>query len=246
MNPAGNTAFHTGYLFIKGSGAIATPRRIGTLQETSFSFKGSNKALMGENTFAEAIGRSDVSITGKAKNGKFNADAFNDIFFGQTPSAGHTAVAYDEKDTITTATVTLTNAATFVEDLGVAFVLTGIQLVRVATAPATGQYAVSAGGDYTFAAADEAKEVLVSYSYQVASSGKTIEIVNQLAGEAPTFSAIFFNKFQGGTIYLKLNAVVSENLDLAFKSGDFAMPDFGFQAQADSSGNVGTYSQSKS
>lgn len=244
MNPAGNTAFHTGYLFVK-SGLIATPRRIGTLQETSFSFKGSNKALMGENTFAEAIGRADVSISGKAKNGKFNADAFNDIFFGQAPAAGHTAVAYDEKHAIDTATIALTHEATFVEDLGVAFVLTGIQLKRVASAPITGQYTVNNAGEYGFAVADDDKEVLVSYSYQDATSGKTIEIVNQLAGEAPTFSAIFFNRFQGGTIYLKLNAVVSENLDLAFKSGDFAMPDFGFQAQADANGNVGTYSQSK-
>lgn len=246
MNPKGNFAFHVGYLFVIAAGAIAQPRRIGTLQEVSFSFKGTNKELTGEMQFAEAVGRSDVKISGKAKTGKFNADAFNDIFFNQQPVAGHKSVVYDEEGTIDEAGYTVAAGADFVQDLGVAYKTSGIQLVRVASAPAVGQYSLNeATGAYAFNVGDEDKAVLVSYVKEVSGSGKTIPIVNMLAGEAPVFQGIFVNKFQGKQVYLKLNALVSENLDFGFKTGDFAMPDFGFMAQADANGNVGEYSQSE-
>jgi hypothetical protein len=246
MNPKGNNAFHSGYLFAKSAGANPTPRRIATLQEVSFSFKGSNKDLMGEMQFAEAIGRADVKITGKAKTGKFNADAFNDIFFNQAAVVGHKKIAYDEPGVIAAGAYAAVNAAGFVEDLGIAFVSTGAQLKRVAAAPAVGQYSVDeATGAYTFHATDNDKAIIVSYVHEDGTAGKTIPLINTLAGEAPSFQALFFNKFQGETIYLKLNAAVAENLDFGFKNGDFAMPDFAFAAQADANGNVGEYSQSR-
>lgn len=245
MNPKGNFAFHTGYLYVIGSGATPTPRRIATLQEVSFSFKGSNKELMGENMFAEAVGRSDIKTTGKAKTAKFSADAFNDIFFNQEAKDGHQAVAYDEEGTVASNTYTVTKGADFVQDLGVGYKLTGIQLKRAASAPAVGEYTVNEStGQYTFNAADDDKDMLFSYVYQDDTGGKTIDLVNMLAGEAPTFQGIFFNRFQKGSVFLKLNACVAENLDMGFKSGDFAMPDFGFMAQADASGKLGVYSQS--
>lgn len=246
MIPKGNFAFHTGYLFAIAAAANSTPRRIATLQEVSFSFKGSNKELMGEMQFAEAMGRSDIKISGKAKTGKFSADAFNDIFFAQTAAAGHKKVAYDEPGSIASGAYTVTNGTNFVQDLGVADVATGNQLTRVASAPATGQYSVNEStGAYTFNVSDNGKAIIVSYVYKNTSAGKTISLVNSIASEAPTFQGIFFNKFQGEFIYLKLNACVSDSLDFGFKTGDFAMPDFSFSAQADSSGNVGEYSQSR-
>jgi hypothetical protein len=245
MNPKGNYAFHTGYLFAIASALNSTPRRIATLQETQFSFKGSNKELMGENTFAEAVGRSDVKITGSAKTAKFSADAFNDIFFNQTAVVGHKKIAYDEAGAIATESYTATNGANFVQDLGVMDVTAGLQLKRVASAPATGQYAINeATGVYTFATVDEGHTITVTYVYADATAGKTIPLINMLAGEAPTFQALFFNKFQGKTVYLKLNAAVADSLDFGFKMGDFAIPGFSFMAQADANGNVGEYSQS--
>lgn len=245
MNPKGNFAFHTGYLFAVASAANSTPRRIATLQEVSFSFKGTNKELMGENMFAEAVGRSDIKITGKAKTARFSADAFNDIFFNQAATAGHKKIANDETGTIASGSVTATHAADFIQDLGVINVTAGIQMKRVGSAPASGEYSVDEStGVYTFNAADNDDGVVYSYVYEDTTAGKTIPLINMLAGEAPTFQAIFFNKFQGGSVFLKLNAAVAENLDFGFKSGDFAMPDFGFMAQADANGKVGEYSQS--
>jgi hypothetical protein len=247
MNPAGNNAFHSGYLYVKASSSNPTPRRIATLQEVSFAFKGSNKELMGEMQFAEAVGRSDIKITGKAKTGKFVADAFNDIFFNQSATTGHKKVAYDEAGVVTVGhTYTVDNDDDFVEDLGVALVSTGAQMKRVASSPAAGEYSVNEStGVYTFNTANDGAAIIVSYVYSDDTAGKTIPIINTLAGEAPTFQSIFFNKFQGETVYLKLNAVVAENLDFGFKTGDFAMPDFSFSAQADTAGNVGEYSQSR-
>jgi hypothetical protein len=49
-------------------------------------------------------------------------------------------------------------------DLGVVFTATGIALTKVATAPATGQYAFS-GGTYTFNATDVGLSVTMSYDY---------------------------------------------------------------------------------
>lgn len=246
MNPKGNFAFHTGYLFGIAQGATPTPRRFATLQEVAFSFKGTNKELMGENQFAEAMGRSDIKITGSAKSAKFNADAFNDVFFNQTAAAGHKEVAYDEAGAVTSGAYTATNGANFVQDLGVMDVAAGTQMKRVASAPAAGEYALNdATGAYTFAAGDEGKAIIVSYVYKNTTAGKTISIANLLAGEAPSFQAIFFNKFQGKSIYLKLNAAVSDGLDFGFKQGDFAVPNFSFSATADDNGNVGEYSQSE-
>lgn len=249
MKPKGNYGFHSGYLYaIKNGVAVPTPRRFATLQETTFSFKGTNKELTGENVFAEAVGRSDVKITATAKSAQFNADAFNDVFFSQAATTGHKKIVYDEPGTITSAANPAMNGANFVQDLGVMDIVTGRQMTRVDAEATlvTGEYTIDPEtGEYGFAAADEGHGILKSYVYEDETAGKTIPILNQLAGEAPTFQAIFFNKFQGKTIYLKLNACVSDGLDFGFKQGDFAIPNFSFGAQADDNGNVGEYSQSE-
>jgi hypothetical protein len=60
-------------------------------------------------------------------------------------------------------TVTVAKAAAWTGDGGVVFALTGVPLVKVAAAPAAGQYAVAAGV-YTFNAADAAKQVTINYT----------------------------------------------------------------------------------
>lgn len=50
-------------------------------------------------------------------------------------------------------------------DAGVTYAATGAALAAVASAPATGQYSVSAAGVYTFAAGDAGKAVVVNYGY---------------------------------------------------------------------------------
>lgn len=250
MAGRGQIAFHSGALFVKdptaGTGATI---QVATLQETSFDFKASNKELTGENQFAEAIGRGTTKITGKAKTGRFNGALLNQIFFNQ-PTANKLAqaklLALDEAGTVATAAVTVTNAANFAEDLGVQSRTTGLPFTRVASAPAVGQYSVNeTTGVYTFNATDNSQQVKISYLYKSTATGTgTLLLTNHLAGEAPSFRGIFTNKFQGQTMTLILNALVSESLNFAFKTEDFAMPDFSFAAQVDSLGALGELSMS--
>lgn len=247
MAGRGQIVFHSGALFAKGTGANPGTIQVATLQETSFDFKATNKELMGENQFAEAIGRGNTKITGKAKSGRFNGALLNEIFFKQPDAqilAQAKLLALDEAGTVATTSITVANAANFVEDLGVQFAATGMPLTRVASAPAAGQYSVNeTTGVYTFNATDNGTAMKLSYLYKTTAAGaKTLKVQNQLAGEAPTFRGIFVSKFQGQTMTLVLNALVSESLAFGFKSEDFSMPDFSFAAQADSLGGVGEFS----
>lgn len=247
MAGKGQIAFHSGALFTKdpvGLGSI----QVGTLQEVSFDFKASNKELFGENQFAEAIGRGNTKITGKAKSARFNGALMNQVFFAQ-PAANVLAqvdlLALGEAGTVATASVTVTNAANFTEDLGVQST-TGTAYKRVASAPAAGQYSVNEStGVYTFNATENGTVLTFNYLYKTTSSGAgTLQINNQAAGEAPTFKAVFSQKFQLKTLTLVLNALVAESLGFGFKNEDFAMPEWSFAAQADSLGSVGRLSMS--
>jgi len=248
MAGRGQIAFHSGSLFVKDtSSAIPTPIQVATLQEVSFDFKASNKSLFGENQFAEAVGRGNTTITGKAKSGRFNGKLLNQIFFNQ-PSAnqisGAKLLAIDESGTVATATVTVANAANFSEDLGVQNPATGVAYTRVAATPAAGQYSVNEStGVYTFNASENSTALKFSYLYKTTATGSGTQLItNQAAGEAPTFRGIFSQKFQGKTMTLILNALVSESLGFAFKNEDFSMPEFSFAAQVDTAGALGELS----
>jgi len=247
MAGRGQIAFHSGALFAKGTAANSTPIQVATLQEVSFDFKASNKELFGENQFAEAIGRGNTKISGKAKSGRFNGKLMNEVFFKQ-PNASILAqaklLALDEAGTVTAAAITVANGANFVEDLGVQRASTGEPYTRVATAPAAKEYSVNeTTGAYAFNASENTNGMRISYLYKSTASGSsTLQINNQQAGEAPTFRAIFSQKFQTQTMTLILNALVAESLAFGFKNEDFAMPDFSFAAQADALGTVGELS----
>jgi hypothetical protein len=246
MAGRGQIAFHSGALFVNSTAANSTPLQVATLQETSFDFKASNKELFGENQFAEAIGRGNTKISGKAKTGRFNGRLMNEVFFKQ-PNASIVAqaklLALDEAALVAAAAVTVVNGANFQEDLGVQG-LAGVPYTRVASAPAAAQYSVNTTtGVYTFNATENGNALKISYLYKTTAAGSsTLQILNQAAGEAPTFRAIFSQRFQSQTMTLILNNLVSESLGFAFKTEDFAMPDFSFMAQADSGGAVGELS----
>ena len=114
-----------------------------------------------------------------------------------------------------------------------------VPMTRVASAPATGQYSVSAG-IYTFATADTGKTVYINYRYSYTlSSAKRISLTNLPMGYAPTFKAQMQTIFQGKRALVVLSSVVSTKLNLfATKQDDFSVPEIDFSAQADSSGTT--------
>jgi hypothetical protein len=243
--PVGQIAFHSPKIYIKPTNG--TPLGVLTVQEFSFDAKVSLKPLMGENKYAEAIGAGSAKAGGKFKNGRVQSRLLNEAIMGagNTTLAQSSKLASAEAGVVAAQTYTVANALNFIGDWGVSFVSTGLQLTRVASLPTAGQYSVNeVTGVYTFNAADNAKAILVSYQYKVTGGiGRTVQVTNQLAGEATSATMLVVNKFQGGETHLTIYAAVFGGFSMGFKLEDFAMPDVDFECQADSLGRVFDLSQ---
>ena len=166
------------------------------------------------------------------------------LFYGVTPVPGQLMTAFGESGSIPAGspyTVSVANAATAADDLGVLNALTGLPFTKVASAPAAGQYSV-AGGVYTFAAADQGKMLLINYTYALAGAGQHFTVTNQLLGTTPTFAAQFYTTFQGNAVNVRFNNCTSSKLGFGTKLEDFVMPEFDFSVFADAAGNVATWS----
>lgn len=238
--------FGSGVLFGRKTGVSnPTPVRFGALQDVSVDISFTTKELYGQYQFPLAIGRGTAKITGKAKFGQFNAQAFNDLFFGESSlGSGETVTSVQEAKTVTANTVTVTNNSTFALDLGVIVANTGQVLQRVASSPSgTGNYSCNeTTGVYTFNSAMNNTSVQVSYSYTDASNGSTITLVNQVLGAAPQFLLVLTETFNSNKLNLQLNACMANKLTMATKLEDFTIPEFDFQAFADASNNIGALS----
>jgi hypothetical protein len=220
--------------------ALAQPAQFGTLQEVQLDLSYTIKELTGQFQAPAALARGGLKITGKAKAARINALNFNNIFFGQTLSAGNTLTQLGEAQTVPAASpysVTVNNHANFVVDLGVAYASSAAMLTPVSGSPAAGQYSES-GGVYSFSAGDAGASLLITYSY-TATGGVGIALGNQLMGSQPSFKLVLSEQYQGKTLNVALNSVISPKLSLAFKNEDFMVPEFDFQASADVSGNIG-------
>ncbi len=242
-------AFGSGTLIGKRTDIANTPPALlGTLETVSIDFDRKIETLLGQYNMAVAAGGGEFKITGKAKYARLQSTQINNLFLGQTLTANSMVeMTTGEIGTVATASVTVANSATFVEDYGVFYAATGAQLSPVASSPAQGQYSV-ASGVYTFNSADNGASVLIYYSYTIA-SGNKISLANQLTGPLPMFEISLketFNYF--GTskdLLLKLNACVSPKLSLPFSNQKFTVAEFDFQAIADASNNIGTISLSE-
>lgn len=221
------------------------PAFLGVLQDVDLNMDLELKELVGQYNVAEAIAGGQLKITLKAKFARIQATTIGNMFLGGTPPvAGQTIMAQAEAKTIVANTFTVTNSATFVEDLGVFNSTDGVQLQPVAAAPAIGQYTVAAGV-YTFNASETPTTKLAYYNYTT-TGGFTSTLSKQLMGPAPSFSVSMQNQFsQFGVnkqMYVKLNAVTSGKLALPFKNKDFTIQEMDMQAFCDASGNWGTIS----
>lgn len=238
--------------FFFGSGALhavnattnSTPQKFAAIQEVSVDFAFSVKELYGKFQMPLAVARGNGKIECKAKMANLNAKLFNELFFGDTIATGKTIVIENEAGSIpgsSTYTVTVTNSAHFVEDLGVIFTATGNKGTKVATPSAAGEYSV-ASGVYTFNSADAGLAVQIDYSYTSTASGKSITINNQLSGTTPVFSATLSGTFDGKTVTLRFNKCTSSKLAFGTKQEDFNNTELDFSVMADANGVVGTLS----
>lgn len=236
--------FGSGSLWGTNTNANSTPQEFGAIQDVSLDFSFSVKELRGRYQMPLTVARGAGKIQGKAKTGNISAKLFNELFFGQALASGKTATVQNEAGTIPASvayTITVANGATFVTDLGVKFALTGLPFVKVATAPATGQYSVSAAGVYTFAAADANVPVLTTYTYTT-TGGSTITITNQLMGTTPFFGVTLNEVYEGNAVTVQLYKCTSSKLTLATKLEDFMIPELDFEAMANAAGVIGIMS----
>ena len=155
---------------------------------------------------------------------------------------GYLHNATDEAGSIPTTPyqVTVTNSATWAEDLGVKYGATGVSLTKVASSPTTGQYSVAAGV-YTFAAADTGLAVLISYTYNPASqtTGITIPVTNKPMGTAPISEVHLYNDFGSPSQFgIRLYSAMFNKLTMATKNEDFLVPEMDFVAGANPAGKV--------
>lgn len=233
--------FGTGQLFAMPVGGGA-PLRFGALQDVSVDFNGDIKQLFGQYQFALDVARGKTKIEWKASSGNIDATAFNQIFFNQTVETGdQLKQVINETGTVPAMaayTVTVTNGADFVMDLGVYLASTGAPLKQVAAAPATGQYTVSAAGLYTFNVAQAGAAVLINYLWEDTATGGSLEIGNSLMGSTPKFQLVLSQIYDAKQFTLILYSCVAEKLSLPLKQDDYLIAELSGQAFADAANRV--------
>lgn len=234
--------FGTGQLFSTPVGGGA-PLKFGALQDVSVDFNGDIKQLFGQYQFALDVARGKTKIEWKASTGNIDAAAFNDIFFGEEVTTGDQLVqAINEEGTVpamTTYTVTVTNGANFVMDLGVKLASDGTALKQVAATPGPLEYMVSNAGVYTFNVAQASAAVLIDYLWEDAATGGSLDIGNQLMGTTPKFQLVLSQVYDGKNFTLILYSNVAEKLSLPLKQDDYLIGEISGQAFADAANRVG-------
>lgn len=235
-------------MFVFGSGVLigtpqgGTPINFGLAQEVTLNLSTTTKSLYGQYNFPVAIGAGTRKMAGKAKMARISGLALGSLFFGVTPATGVTQTQFGEAASVPASspyTYSTSFHTTFVADQGVVYAASALPLKLVASAPATGQYAV-ASGVYTFAAGDAGTAVLVSYTYANAASGESVAVASQLIGPTIAFSANLFaaDPTTGKQFSVLLYNCVAEKLALGTKLEDFVLPELDFQCFANSAGQV--------
>jgi hypothetical protein len=234
--------FGTGQLFATPVGGGA-PLRFGALQDVSVDFNGDTKTLFGQYQLPLDAARGKTKIEWKASTANIDVNGYNTLFFGESLTTGDQLTqVFNEAHSVPGSgpyTVTVTHGADFYLDLGVYRASTGAPLKQVASAPAAGQYIVSAAGVYTFNAADTGLAMLFNYLWEDSANGGSIEINNQLLGTTPSFQLVLSQTFRSKTFTLVLYSNIADKLSLPFKQDDYLIAELSGQAFANDANVIG-------
>jgi hypothetical protein len=236
--------------------ANGTPVNVGFINEFSYDFSFETKQLFGQNQFPLLAARGTAKCSGKMKAATQSGLALNTLLLGGAWTAG---TQYDASTTAATLipttpfqiTPTVPSSGSWNADLGVVYgsaggnTKVGQPLTQVQSAPAAGQYSVSAGV-YTFASADNVSgyNVVISfaYTYTTGATGQNQTITNQLIGTTPTFQMDYKTTLYGATYYLRLFQCIGAKWAMAHKITDFALPEYDFEFFANASQQIGILS----
>lgn len=245
MNSVQTIGFGAGFVLASPKSGDLAPNPSPTMVSASIqnwkaTISGDIKELFGQNQFAidSAVGKR--SIKGSFEYGSFTLEMLNQLYLADSLVTGSIHTAVLEPHTIAATTpfiVTATHSATFVQDFGVFYAVTGAPLELVASAPATGQYMVSAGV-YTFASVDEGLAAQISYSYGDTTTGKTLTVSTRQMGYGPIISLMLTLPYKGSNCALFLPNCRLGKIDLSTKLDDYATISTDFHAFAGTDGIV--------
>lgn len=222
--------------------ANPTPVKFGVLQEVTLDIEFAQKELYGGNQFPVAIGRGAGKVSGSAKQAQINGLMWASLLFGQTPASGLLGDFQDTAGAVIPTTPfeitpTVPSSGTWSADLGV-LDANANPMTRVASSPAAGQYSVAAGV-YTFAAADTGKTVFINYRYTATVTGAQKQtVLSQPMGYSPSFAVDLLMSYQGKQLTVHLYNATSAKLNLQTKVDDFLIPQFDFDAFADTQNRI--------
>jgi hypothetical protein len=230
--------------------ALPTPFEAKTIENISLDWKGKNVELRGQYLVPVDARMADVSLTGKFTIGTWNLQQLQQLLFGNATIAdGGDRINADEAQTIPSVAggspagyfVTVTNAAGFSEDLGVSYQANSGQFLKVASPTVAGEYSVSAGGVYSFAAADKGLGVYISYVDTGALTGASLTIPNNLQGQTPQFEMVALIPGTGsGFLGYRFYACRATSAKiLTGKNNDFQKLEIDFSVYCPVNANVG-------
>jgi hypothetical protein len=156
---------------------------------------------------------------------------------GVTVAAG-TKQGYAQTSTIPTTPfqITVTNGATFADDLGVIDLTSGKAMTCAATATGTNVYSVTAAGVYTFNTADAGHSVLINYRATQAAVGTTSTIASATAAQA-YYGLHCYQVIAGKPWGIYVPAARLPGLSAKFGKGGWSDTTIKFKATKDASNN---------
>ncbi len=202
------------------------------MQNFKFDYNQDIKSLKGQLKGPVDSAPAAVTMKGSFEVGKILGGFLQNIGMAQTVSAGVQALAYREMVVVplnAPYTVSVLQAATFVDDKGVVYSANTAPLYPTSAAPTVGKYSVSAGV-YTFSQADAGKLLLVNYGYTVAATGQTFAMNNETMGSGPISQVDLRMPYQGNYQGLLLTAVRFGKVSVATKQDDYTMFSVDFEA----------------
>lgn len=248
MAQTGQKIFAAGRFWGVPTTSNPTPSPFGLAQDIAIDFKRDLKKLYGLNQFPADAASGPMSITGKVSMGTIAGRMVNNLLLGGSLSTGQLPWIAEESATIAGTTLgngsfTVANAAGFQTDLGVKGSTSGIPFTRVSTGSITSsqQYSVSTAGVYSFSSLEGNVAMKASYLYTT-TGGQTVSMTNQPMGKIGEFAATAAFLWNNEKATLQLNKCMASDYGIATKIDDYTKPTFGFEAFADDSDILGTYS----
>jgi hypothetical protein len=219
-----------------------TPVQFATAQEIGVDTSFEGKMLYGSNQYPEDVARGKGKIGVKVKAARVNGLLLSSIIYGQALISGTDNYVYDVQGSVVGAGGTVTvvpPAGAYAADCGVRGA-DGRPYIKVASAPSVRQYSVTAGGVYTFAAAEAGNTVFVSYRYVdgANTTSTRINVRNVLMGAAPFVQLDMFWTKDGRHNSLRFPRALAGKFGMQSKLDDYMIPEMDFDVFSDPLGNV--------